>query len=723
MKHNPITLLRHLTVPLLLLSATSLFAASEPQTLRNDKLQIWIDREGRLVSLKNLETGRDYAGNDFLWRLYYDTRKAKEIEVLPERQTPHVSSDGKTITLTYDELKATDFSTREEVTLHMRLRLDLTLEGDLIRCASTIENNEPHTIVREFHYPLVGNMPLPEGHKLLLTHTGGQLYDDPKGIILRNSNSSPYKTPAQKFRQMDAKYPMRTVTGGTGGCMASNCFAYVGEREGLYFGSHDPLFQDTGHGLRLYPDGEGNFTRLESGFYKYPHCFAGERWSCDANVIAPYTGTWHQTSKLYRRWADTWWDHRDAPLWVKKMRSWQRIIFRHQYGELLFKYTDLPGRIKRVGESVGADAAFTFGWWETGMDHGNPHYNADPAQGGDEGWRKAIAEFKKDGGKVLLYFNGKLIDRESEFYKSGVGKEICYRDNTGAEFTEQYRFTGQGTFLGDYNARTFVIADTRSEIWRKMLLEWADRAREYGANSVFYDQLGYGERASNWDLSREFPVPNVHVIADKAEVLKMIRDRNVSFDPEFALGTEWLTDVTAQYCDYIHIYQVTAGKYSFIDWFRYTFPEIIISAREIRDDTDIERRVNNTLLKGLRNDIEIYRCRDLIDKTPHYQAYLAQANAIKKRYEDLLLVGRYRDVEGFTLSAQGIEARAYTNGDGMAIVATRTEAGEPVSSGIEVPGYRFVESATLGKARVSSDGGEVTLGQYDLAVLIYKKEK
>ena len=172
-------------------------------------------------------------------------------------------------------------------------------------------------------------------------------------------------------------------------------------------------------------------------------------------------------------------------------------------------------------------------------------------------------------------------------------------------------------------------------------------------------------------------MPNMRVIADKAEVLKMVRDRNVSFDPEFALGTEWLTDVTAQYCDYIHIYQVTAGKYSFIDWFRYTLPEIIISDREIRDDTDIERRVNNTLLKGLRNDIEIYRCRDLIDKTPHYQAYLAQVNAIKGKYEDLLLVGTYRDTEGFTLSNPGIEARAYTNGDGMAVVATRTQREPP----------------------------------------------
>ncbi len=714
MKTNLSTTIRATLVSVSLFVATAVFAAPASHTLRNDKLQVTVDGKGCLTSIKNIQTGQDYAGGGCLWRLYYDTQKAKEIEVLAANQTPRITQNGQTITLTYDNLTATDFSILKDVKLNVRLSFDITLEGDMVRFASKIENREPHTIVRELHYPLVGDMPLPETHKLLITDTGGQVYSDPKGTILRRSNTAPYKTPAQLFREMGVKYPTR---------IAANCFAFFGEEQGIYFGSHDTAFQDTWHGLRLYPDAKGEFTRLEAGIYKYPQCFDGETWTCDANVVAPYSGTWHQTSKLYRRWADTWWDHRDAPMWVKKMRSWQRIIFRHQYGELFFRYTDLPGRIKSVGESVGSDAVFTFGWWEKGMDHGNPEYDADPAQGGDEGWKKAIADFKKDGGKILLYFNGKLIDRESEFYRSGPGKEVCYRDNTGAEFTEQYKFTGQGTFLGDYNTRTFAVADTRHPIWRKMLIDWADRAYEYGANSVFYDQLGYGERATNWDRSREFAVPNLRVIADKGEVLKMVRDHNAAHDPEFALGTEWLTDHTAQYCDYIHIYSTTAGPNSFIDWFRYTFPEIIISDREIRDDTDIERRVNNTILKGLRNDIEIYRCRDLIDKTPIYQAYLAKANEIKGRYADLLLAGTYRDVEGFTLSGKGIEARAYTNGDGMAIVATRTQKGAPAKGSIEAPGYRFVESATLGAAVVSADGTDVTLGQNDLAVLIYKKTK
>ncbi len=703
---------------LLLFAAASLAAAPGQHTLRNDKLQVSIDDRGNLVSLRNLTTNREYAGGGYLWRLYFDMPRYKELQILGGEQLPAVRQEGDKIVIAYDSLRY------DGRTVAISARFTVALDDDLVRFSSEISNNEPHTIVRELHYPLVTDLPLPADHKLLLTHTGGQVFSDPKSVILKYSNSKPYRTPAQLFRQMNAKYPMRDVTAGCSGNMASNCFAFFTDDEGLYFGSHDATFQDTGHDLRLYPDAEGAFTRLEAGFHKFPQCFCGETWRCDANVVAPYSGSWHQTSKFYRRWADTWWDHRETPMWVKKMKSWQRVIFRHQYGEVLFRYTDLPGRIKRVGESVGAEAAFVFGWWESGMDNGNPDYVADPSQGGDEGLRRAIADYKKDGGKVLLYFNGKLIDRESEFYKSGKGKEICYRDNTGAEFTEQYRFSGLGTFLADYNARTFVVADTRAPIWRKMLVEWADRAREYGANSVFYDQLGYGEQATNWDLSREFPVPNLRVIADKAEVLKIIRDNNMKHDPDFALGTEWLTDATAQYCDYIHIYERTAGPNSFIDWFRYTFPEVVISDREIRDDTDIERRVNNTLLKGLRNDIEIYRCRDLIDKTPRYQAYLAKANAIKERYADLLLAGTYRDTEGFAVKCKAaIEARAYVDGDGMAIVATRTTEGKAVPATIEVPGYRFVESAVLGDAKVSADGRKTTLGQYDLAVLIYEKKK
>jgi hypothetical protein len=686
-----------------LLSAHAV-AAEEVYTLSNQRFCVSVDCHGNLVQLSNLQTGQNYATGSYLWRIYYQSPNEKEIQVTGEGELPKIRADRNRILIIYKSL--------EQGSLHIGLTLTITLEDDYIRFASDIENHEPHTIVRELHYPLVGNVNLPEDHKLFTTYAGGQLYPHVKDYIIVAGNKNPYMTPAQYYRQLPLQYPNNDV--------AANCFALIGEQQGLYFGSHDKSFQNTYHGLRVYPDTSGRFTRLEAGIYKYPNCTFDQHWSCDANVVTPYSGTWHETSRLYRQWANTWWDHRSTPSWVKKMKSWQRIIFRHQYGTYLFRYNDLPGRVKQVGASVGANAVMFFGWWQDGMDHGNPDYDADSTQGGEEGLKRAIAQYNEGGNHVMLYFNGKLIDRESRFYRSGAATPLTFKDNTGAEITENYKFTGMGSFLGAYDTRSFVVADTRYPLWRKMMLEWADRAYDLGVSSIFFDQMGSVEKTGvNWDTSGEYPIPYLFHIADKAETLKLIRDHIATKDPEFAIGTEHLTDVTCQYCDFIH----SSGTLTFIDWFRYTFPEIIISDRGIRDDSDIERRVNFTLLKGLRNDIEIYRCRDLIDKTPHYQSYLAQANAIKERYSRLLLEGIFRDKEGFSISDNTVEARSFINNDEMAIVITRTTKGAPSDTVIDAPGYRYVESATLGKACVSADGQKVTLGQYDLAVLVYKRSK
>ena len=675
-------------------------------TLKNGNLEIAINAKGELVNLTNLQTGQNYAGGHPLWRLYFDTQAEKENEVTGENNIPAITKDKNSITLQYKTLKAA----HQQV--NMALELNIVLEDNKVRFCSKITNDKPHTIVRELQYPLVGDCQLPDDHKLLTSAGLGTLYANPRNTIfnLGTHGGMPYWAPDQYYRQMNLRYPVNHST---------NCFVFPGEQQGLYFGSHDPSFQVTGHGLRLYPDGEGAFKLLEAGFYKYPNCFAGESWESDANIIAPYSGTWHQASRIYREWVDTWWNRKEPPQWVKEMKSFQQIIFRHQYGETLFRYSDLNDRIRKVGESVDCDAVLAFGWHHAGMDNGYPDYGADPLQGGDAAWKKAIADFQNNGGKLLLYFNGKLIDVESDYYRNGEGKEVCYRDNFGSEYTESYRFKGFGTFTGYYNSRSFVTADASNPKWQKVLLGYADIALNFGVNSIFYDQLGFAESATNWDVSREFSVPNLQVIADRAIVLKMINEYIKAKNEDFALGTEFFTDATACMVDYIHVVDNPFVANSFFDWVRYTFPEVIVSDRHIYNDTDIERRVNMTLLKGLRNDICVFRCRDLIDKTPIYQAYLAKINQLKDKYSHLLLMGTYRDTEGFAIDNENVEARCFTNGNQMAVVLTQCKNASETTA-LHVPGYWYRESSVVGEATVAG-GTKVTLSKNGLAILVFEK--
>ena len=181
------------------------------------------------------------------------------------------------------------------------------------------------------------------------------------------------------------------------------------------------------------------------------------------------------------------------------------------------------------------------------------------------------------------------------------------------------------------------------------------------------------------------------------------------------------------YCDYTHGYPANYGPERWIRFFRYTFPEIIFTDRGQRDDTDVPRHVNNTVLDGQRNDIEIYRCRGIISETPVYQAYLKQANDIKEKYRNCLLLGRYNDVFGFECSEKSLDARSFISEDGkqMAVVVAHQDMGnaERISAQISAPGYRFLESSVTGSAQVSAGRKiRVNLGQYDMAVLLYEKE-
>ncbi|MBQ2026494.1 MAG: hypothetical protein II214_01175 [Alistipes sp.] len=702
--------LKRIVVSLMLCAVTCGVASAKNFDLRNDKVKVVVGKGGELVELVNLTTGHNYASGGYLWRMYYDTHDEQEIEVIGGENKPQVAYDGKSIVLNYDKIVVRG----EKV--NMSLRLTVTLDGENVRFASEVKNDVAHTVIRELQYPLVRNAQLPADHKLILAANGGSCYENPVKTIMAKSNKIPYRTPAQIFRQFDLHY---------GGSASMNCYILSGEKQGLYVGSHDEKIQDTWHGMRVYADKNGAFTEAEFGLFKYPQCFAGEKWSNDANILSPYSGTWHAAADKYGKWVrSTWWDHHQAPQWIREMKSWQRVIFKHQYGNYLFKYSDLYGRMQKAGESVHADAVFAFGWWKEGMDRGNPAYTPDDSQGGDEAWRKAITKFKKSGQKLIMYYNGQLIDTNSEFYKSGEGSKISYKSPAGTEIADQYRFSGKGTWLAEYQAVTFVIADTRHQIWRDKLVGMVDRAHRNGANAVFFDQLGYGFlQKIPWDTSREFPVPDNHLLRDKGETLKYLRDYIVkTYEPDFAFGSEQLADYTGQYCDFVHIVSIKHGKENFSELFRYTFPEIVFTDRNVRDDTDIERRVNMTLLKGLCNDIEIYRCRGLIDETPKYQAYLAKVNAIRNKYSDCLMLGTFRDVKGFDNSNKAVQAKGFFGEKRVAVVATNEFEAQLLSTQISVPGYRFVDSATLGNAKVEQGGKSVSLGQYDLAVLVFEKQ-
>jgi hypothetical protein len=134
--------------------------------------------------------------------------------------------------------------------------------------------------------------------------------------------------------------------------------------------------------------------------------------------------------------------------------------------------------------------------------------------------------------------------------------------------------------------------------------------------------------------------------------------------------------------------------------------------------------VNHTVLKGLRNDVEIYRCRATIIAAPTYRLYLEKVNALKDKYMDLLVAGAYKDTEGITWDNGEIDARSFVAGDRMALVLAQSHLPDATTT-VQVPGYTFVEHGGVGDVAVRAEGQNlsVKLGKHGLAVLLYQKAK
>ena len=104
------------------------------------------------------------------------------------------------------------------IPLAFELELTITIEDGLVRFACEVSNDQPHTIIRELQYPLVGDIQLPDDFKLLTTHHGGQLWPNAKRYVYAAGNRTSYAAPAQFFRDTSVRYPGSTASNCTTNC-------------------------------------------------------------------------------------------------------------------------------------------------------------------------------------------------------------------------------------------------------------------------------------------------------------------------------------------------------------------------------------------------------------------------------------------------------------------------------------------------------------------------
>lgn len=429
----------------------------------------------------------------------------------------------------------------------------------------------------------------------------------------------------------------------------------------LYLGRQDELLRTCA--LNLYNSPRHVEDALILSVSQYPAAVKGENITVGKTHLAIFENGWRDASDYYRAWAEKeWYTPSKKPEWVKRLSGWQRIILRHQYGEIFFTYDDLF-RVWQDCKKVGLNGLLIFAWWQGGMDNRYPVYKPDDALGGTEKLKQAIADIQADGGRVLLYSNGVLIDTATEYYKT-IGQKISRKDIDGNEYREFYKFSNDGTLLDGFGYKTFTSACQATDEWQNHLIDIGKYKLSFHPDCIFFDQVG-----------GHLPKPcfdKTHKHGNRIDSEAIYRCENLSkvqalVKGEQVVGTENTVDCFSPYFQFHHGH-MTGAWYSedaFPQMFRQTFPEEIVSNRLLHDDrADMFEQLAYAFINGLIFDVSIFRGRKrILGELPQYAAALQNILRLKEEYKRFFYNGTYRLTENYHLPANVFLGEYHSDSD------------------------------------------------------------
>lgn len=564
--------------------------------------------------------------SDF-WRLILDDGLKSEIPVCSSMQTGHVTRKGKALVIEYDRL-VSEYGD----TYPIAFTVTVEQEDGLLKFTPAIQNRSENTRVNECFCPLADfeqlcadkskdALYLPEG-------LGRKIVDPWKAL---EDKVPSYYSHDERETFLHLHYPRATM--GWYGVQSGRHFLYVAR--------YDREFRHCFLTIRHRIHG-GN---LMFGVEHFPMARPGESLTEPPTVIGLLDGDWRRGADRYRAWADRdFFQVRPKADWVKNLTGWQRIIMRSQYGEDYYKAEDLPD-IYRKGAKYGIHTLFLFAWWKEGMDRGYPAYT-EPYPGAYKALSENIRKVQQMGGRVILECNCHFLDPRSDFYKEH-GDLVKIIDINGNEVRPSFVYYGRGEFRETYGSVQFPIVCAGTQLWRDQVVGQLKMMGDMGADCVFADCYGgcpyqpcfndrheHGSRVDEeWIYHRKFFDQALEYCNAAGKVL----------------GTEVVTDIAASYTQFVHGLVNVNFKIrseAFPQMFRYTFPEVITTERNIYcSEGDFAKQFKYALTTGVRLDAQLWVCRADLSRDTKYAEVIGFYTEHLDRYGEFFYDGRFTVVD------------------------------------------------------------------------------
>lgn len=717
------------------LAATSRGAEEAPLHLRGPQGTLTIDAQGISLAPSIAACPAVRANGQRMWELRLQKDVRPPITDAPitvsdrgQRVKRETLSDG--LRLSWAQLVDAKDPKR---TWHIGLTLEFRCRGDAFEVTGEIQNDEPGWQVYGFTGPMLHGVEVDLAtHPALLPQGFGTRVDRlPQG----KGKMGQWRSRG-RLLEVAAHYPS------AGGTM--QWCALAGTQGGLYLGSHDPAHSHKAFSLRYDPQGQQFTLAVERRLF----CAPGKRVVLPPTILRPYQGTWHAAARYYRAWVDRATPLRQVPDWARSASGWLLCILKQQNGEVLWNYPSLA-KLAEVADQRGLDIVGLFGWAHGGHDHLYPDYHPDPQMGGEDALRQALKEVRRRGKRSIIYANGYLEERGTEFWRT-QGKDLAMIQENGVSVQERWHKYRNAPYY------QFDVGCLATQGWYNRMLSLAVQANDLGADGILFDQLGGRGPMACYAEGHGHPVPAMVYVEDRVRMLRRIADHMRTINPEFIVMTEGLHDSLLDSITLFHgcVRGVFApdiparaqggiGSSLYPEMFRYTYPEVMST---IRIPTPMMNRLaaNYICTFGFRHEIEsryapdVRYLRDdkvpqadeyaevlsppdiaMMQATPPAEAtrYLKQVIEFQRRHADLLWLGRFTDDQGFAFGGTGLVAKGYAGGDRLGVLVWNP-GDRPAAFHLSVPGADLVLAAEPENA---SPQAMSALAPQTVRLLVWKK--
>jgi hypothetical protein len=275
-----------------------------------------------------------------------------------------------------------------------------------------------------------------------------------------------------------------------------------------------------------------------------PQIFPGNQFSMNYSIVlAGFAGeTWADGAQLYKGWALKQWyteagtlpNRADIPQWFKNIG----VIWKGgpENSSAPDPNSEMPNITRSVQKYFPNETVLLdwWGWNQYGFDRGYPDYY--PPLGGQSAMELAINQTEREGGKVMLFFSGRLVDTNTSVFQEHKNDMIVGPN-------------GQ-IYIENFSKEPFAVPDPTTAWWKSEVVNYTTTGvKDYHIDGVYLDSVAVASPMINYANSSNPTLSGGTWWKAFAGIFTAVRNSIRQYNPSAIVTSEGVCEVYIPYLD------------------------------------------------------------------------------------------------------------------------------------------------------------------------------